>query len=314
MRHLRSAARRAALALLAGLCLGCHAGTPPPASEGDPVSERASDSERDPAAPAPFPDASTTGVPAGVVLETYDGPCTITVPTVISDVDATETCPAITIQAPNVAIERSRLPRVDATAAEVDMSYSVRVTDSEVLAGQWVGGALWGYNITAIRVDVTGGQHSFHCNDHCVVEDSWLHDQHNPDGEASHNNAFISNGGTDMLLRHNTLHCTAVLNSTGGGCTADFSLFGDFQPISHVTVKDNLFKANDSSASYCAFGGHAPGKSYPVATHVVFTDNVFERGVNGRCGVYGPVTSFQPDAEGNAWTGNTWDDGKPLEP
>ena len=59
-------------------------------------------------------------------------------------------------------------------------------------------------------MNVTGGQHSFHCADNCTVTDSWLHDQYNPSGQAYHNNAFITNGGQKMVIRHNTLHCTAL--------------------------------------------------------------------------------------------------------
>ena len=175
-------------------------------------------------------------------------------------------------------------------------------------------GAVWGYNITATRLDITGGQHSFHCADNCTVTDSWLHDQYNPSGGSYHNNAFISNGGGDMVVRHNTLHCTAILNSTDGGCTADVSLFGDFEPITRVTVDGNLLKANNSSISYCAYGGYSPAKAYKIATYVVFTNNVFERGGNRKCGVYGPVTSFQTSATGNQWSNNKWDDGTTVNP
>jgi len=218
------------------------------------------------------------------------------------------------VQATGVRIESSRVPRVESTATQTDPTFSVEVVDSEVVAGKWVGGAVWGDNLTVRRTDVTGGAYSVHCGSGCLVEDSWLHDQYNPDGEAAHNNAFLSNGGSDMVIRHNTLHCTATLNDTDGGCTSDLSLFGDFGPIRDVVVEDNLLKANSSSASYCAFLGHAPGKAYPVATGVVVTGNVFERGTNDLCGVYGPVTSFQPDAEGNVWRDNTWDDGTELVP
>lgn len=267
-------------------------------------------------APAPegHPDAESTGVPPGTELVPYAGPCTLVETVVLSGVDATGVCPAIVVQAPGVRIEASRVPRVESTATQVDPTYSVEVVDSEVVAGEWIGGAVWGSNLTVRRTEVTGGQHSMHCGTGCLVEDSWLHDQFNPDGEAAHNNAFISNGGSDMVVRHNTLHCTAELNATGGGCTADLSLFGDFEPISDVLVEDNLLKANDSSASYCAYGGDAPGKPFPEATGVVFRGNVFERGDNGMCGVYGPVTSFKADAEGNLWRDNTWDDGTELVP
>ena len=67
-----------------------------------------------------------------------------------------------------------------------------------------------------------------HCEDGCTIVDSWLHGQHNPDGGAFHTNAFLTNGGSGIVLRHNTLHCDSLLNSTDGGCTADVSLFGDF--------------------------------------------------------------------------------------
>ncbi|WP_310527834.1 hypothetical protein [Nocardioides sp.] len=226
--------------------------------------------------------------------------------------DATGACDALVIQTTGVVIDKSLVPRVESTMGDGDTS--VTITDSDVRAGRWSDGALWGYNISATRVDVTGGQHSFHCNDNCTLIDSWLHDQYNPDGQSYHNNAFISNGGTNMLVRHNTLHCTAILNSQDGGCTADVSLFGDFDPISHVQIDNNLLKANASSISYCAYGGYSPSKPFPIATYIEFTNNVFERGTNSRCGVYGPITAFQKGATGNVWTGNVWDKGGAVNP
>ena len=208
-------------------------------------------------------------------------------------------------------IEKSLVPRVQSIYGDGDSS--VTITDSDVRAGATSTGGLWGYNITARRVDVTGGQHSFHCNNNCEVTDSWLHDQHNPDGGSYHNNAFISNGGSNMLVRHNTLHCTAILNSTDGGCTADVSLFGDFDPIDNVTIDNNFLRANNSSISYCAYGGDSDSKPY-TGTNVRFTNNVFERGPNRKCGVYGPVTSFDRNAAGNVWTGNVWDSGEAVNP
>ncbi len=194
-----------------------------------------------------------------------------------------------------------------------DGGSSVTVTDSDVRGGANSTGALWGWNITARRVDVTGGQHNFHCNDNCELTDSWLHDQYNPDGGSYHNNAFISNGGKNMLLRHNTLHCTALVNATDGGCSGDLSLFGDFEPIDNVTVDNNFLRANDSSISYCFYGGNTTSKPYR-ATNVRFTNNVFERGNNRKCGIYGPVTSFDRYANGNEWSGNVWDDGGTVNP
>jgi len=214
-------------------------------------------------------------------------------------------------KAKGVVITKSKLPRIDATAAG---TYSVSVSDSTVDGGTWSDGAVWGYNITVVRSNIYGGKDSVHCADNCSVTDSWLHDQYNPAGKSYHNQAFLTNGGSNMVLRHNTLHCTPLLNSTDGGCTADVSLFGDFDPVTNVTVDNNLLKANNSSISYCAYGGYEPSKAYPIATNIKYTNNVFERGANGKCGVYGPVTSFQTGASGNIWSGNVFTDGTVIKP
>lgn len=263
-----------------------------------------------PTQPAGWPDAASTG--HNGTLLAYDGPCTLTSAVTIDSRDVKAKCDALLVQAMGVIITNSRLPRVESTYR--DGASSVTITDSTVEAGAWSDGAVWGYNIRLERSEVTGGQHSVHANDNVTVVDSWLHGQHNPAGQAYHTNAFITNGGSNMVVRGNTLHCDSILNSTDGGCTADVSLFGDFDPVTNVTVERNLLKANASSISYCAYGGHQPSKAYPVATGIVYRDNVFERGSNGRCGVYGPVTSFDPTASGNVWSGNTWDDGTPLNP
>ncbi|WP_345523248.1 hypothetical protein [Nocardioides conyzicola] len=195
-----------------------------------------------------------------------------------------------------------------------DAGSKLSITDSEVRAPGYYEGAVWGGNLTLTRVEVTGGQHSVHCQSTCTVTDSWLHGQYNDPAKSFHTNAFITNGGHGIVLRHNTLHCDSTLNSNDGGCTADVSLFGDFERVYDVLVEGNLLKANASSISYCAYGGYQPAKRFPVATQIRFVDNVFERGTNGKCGVYGPATSFQSSATGNLWTGNRFDDGTTVNP
>jgi hypothetical protein len=259
-----------------------------------------------PTPPSSWPGPDNTGVPAGTTLTPYTGPCEISSPRTLSGVDATGSCDAIVVNTKGVVIQNSAVPGV--WSIYQDGGSSVTISDSDVRAGNTSTGAIWGYNITATRVDVTGGQHSFQCNDNCVVTDSWLHDQYNPDGESYHNNAFISNGGENMVIRHNTLQCTSTLNRNDGGCTGDLSLFGDFGPIDNVTIDNNYLRANNSSISYCLYAGGNPAKPHQ-ATNVKVTNNVFERGANRKCGVYGPVTDFDRRATGNVWTGNVWEGG-----
>ena len=138
-----------------------------------------------------------------------------------------------------------------------DGDSSVTISDSDVRAGAGLDRRRSGATTSPRRrVDVTGGQHSFQCNNNCELTDSWLHDQYNPDGGSTHNNAFISNGGSTPWCCATT-RCTArpLLNSTDGGCTADVSLFGDFDPIDDVLIDNNFLRANNSSISYCAYGG-----------------------------------------------------------
>lgn len=260
-----------------------------------------------------WPGPGNTGVPVGITLARYEGPCTLTIENspasvVIDGKDATG-CGILAVRDVAVEIRDSVVPVIDRTVGDG----RVVIHDSVAQGEGWSGGVLWGSNIDATRVEVTGGQHSVHCEGHCTVSDSWLHGQEAPAGVATHNNAFISNGGTAMVLRHDTLHCSAEENADGGGCTADASLFGDFDTISDVTVDGNLFVATPSGG-YCGTFGHNPQKPYGEApTGVVVTGNVFQRGASGRCGVYGPVTSFL-EGHGNVWSANRYTDGEAITP
>lgn len=254
-----------------------------------------------------WPGPGTTGVPPGTTLTAYAGGCTVTVAG--ARIDAKRASCALIIHAPDVHITRSELVRVEVGEAPA----SVIVEDTLVDAGDWVGAAVGDRALTLRRVEVRGGQHSVQCSSRCLVEDSWLHDQSLPPDVAHHNNAFISNGGSEMVVRHNRLSCDPHDNAVDGGCTGDLSLFGDFEAISNVTVADNLFEA--TPGGYCGSFGHNPGKPFgDDPTGVVVSDNVFERGENGKCGVFGAVTSFLTAGEGNSWSNNTWADGSSVEP
>ncbi|GCD91323.1 hypothetical protein [Nocardioides sp. LS1] len=254
-----------------------------------------------------WPGPDSTGVPAGTELTPYTGPCVITEPG--TEIDAKEVACDLVVRAPGVHITNSTTRRIEIG----DPPASVVVEDTSIDAGAWVGGAVAFGSMTLRRVDVRGGQHSVQCSGTCVVEDSWLHAQSLPPDEPRHLNAFISNGGSDMVLRHNALSCDRRANAVDGGCTADLSLFGDFGPVTDVTVEDNLFLAG--RGGYCGSFGDNPEKKYGEAsTGIVVVDNVFERGPTGTCGTYGAATSFRSDGEGNRWADNTWDDGSVLTP
>jgi hypothetical protein len=215
----------------------------------------------------------------------------------------------VIVSAPGVVIRKSKV--IGTVDSDVDNA-SVTIEDSEIDGGESYRAVVGFRNVTIRRSDIHGGEHSVQCDDNCVVEDSWLHGQYVPPNGDWHLNAFISNGGTNMRLTHNTLSCDAKNTSNGGGCTADASIFGDFSPNSNFTFDRNLFVAS-TSLSYCAYGGYDPKKPYGTqVTNIVFTNNVFQRGSNGKCGYWGPVTSFNSSLPGNVWRNNVWDDGTPV--
>jgi hypothetical protein len=258
--------------------------------------------------PGGFPDAASTGVPDGVALQPWTASCDIRGDDVVIDGRRVD-CGGMLVYGRNLTIRNSivRGPVMTNAAAA-----SVTVEDSVIEAGTTSWAAVGGDNLVVRRSELTGGQHSVLCGSNCLVEDSFLHDQWNDPAAAFHNNAFISNGGRDIVVRHNTLWCTPADNGRGGGCTADLSLFGDFAPVRNVTVTGNRFRS--TAGGYCGTFGHNPSKPFgrdPAG--VAVTGNVFERGPGGRCAAYGPATSFLAVA-GNTWDGNTWDDGSPVTP
>lgn len=265
-----------------------------------------------PSQPSPgagFPNAANTGVPAGVELTDYAGPCDFRTAGQVVD-GKRVTCGGIQVYAENVTFRNSVINSAIMTSGA---GASVTVEDSNVNAGETSWGAVGGSNLTVKRSEITGGQHSVRCGSNCRVEDSYLHSQYNDPNDSYHNNAFLSNGGSGMLLRHNTVFCSPILNANDGGCTADISFFGDFEAITDVTVDANYFQATDGG--YCGTFGYNPGKPFGAnPTSIVVTNNVFERGATGRCGAFGPVTGYLETGAGNVWSNNTWVDGGTITP
>ena len=263
-----------------------------------------------------FPNASNTGVPAGTALSDYRGSCTITADGTVIDA-MTVTC-NLDIRAANVMIKRSKINGRVILDTDIAGSsrWSYTLQDSEVNGGVAQLPAVSYGNMSVIRSNVYGGETAVQCGEKasfCTVRDSWLHGQNIPAGANWHLGGFLSNGGTNVLLQHNSVICDAAPTGSDGGCTGDINLFGDFAVVSHVSVLNNLMGANTGSA-YCTFGGDVSNKPFPHANNVVYQDNVFVRGSNSKCGTYGPVSNFNVNGPGNKWINNTWQDGTPVQP
>lgn len=263
-----------------------------------------------------WPGPNNTGVPKGTTLTTYSGPCTITTDNTVID-SKTINCSPIEIQAKAVVIKNSKINgqvyiNSDDPRTQYNMNFSLTLQDSEVAAPLVQEPAVFEGALTAIRDNIHGGITSIQCGDksaQCIIQDSWLHGQLMPQGVDWHLGGFHSIGGTSYTIKHNSVICDTPVNDVGGGCSGDLVFIPYDVAISHALVEHNLMGAS-TSLSYCLYGGD---KSPMSATYMVFKDNVFNRGSNGKCGAYGPVAGYGSNT-GNQWINNTWDNGGAVAP
>lgn len=261
-----------------------------------------------------WPGPNNTGVPPGTMLTPYRGPCTITEDGTVIDAKTIE-CDLV-IMAADVEITRSSITGSVATDEE-STGYSFRIADSDVDVGDRPGTGVGSVNFVAERVHVTGGNRSMHCWHDCTIVDSYVHGQYEDGTGTSHESGMRM--GQSATIRHNAIICDAPDVPPDGGCSADLTGYGDFAPVQNNTIDRNLFGA--TTGGYCTYGGSTAGKPFSdAANHIVFTDNVWQRGTNASdhgefvCGYYGSNTGFDPGLPGNVWTGNRFDDETPVEP
>jgi hypothetical protein len=272
-----------------------------------------------------YPDASSTGVPVGTVLTTYHGPTELTkCGTVINakiiranlDVDvgnksSSPNTPCVTIVDSILIGTVNTGPDPGKLGPLVLRHVEVAPPPNSLQQG------VIGSNFYLYNVNIHGGANGgVDCAGYCGVYDSWIHDFYL--AGATHYDGIMTNGlynNTPMTIEHNTIDCDFYAQAAGatGGCSADVGLYGDFAPTSYVSVERNLFVASLAQA-YCFYGGAEQSKKFPNPTHVVVTDNTFQRGSNGKCANFGPVAYYASGAPGNDWSGNVWNDGGELSP
>jgi hypothetical protein len=245
-----------------------------------------------------------------VSLSTYTGPMTITQPNTM--IDAKIINGTLTIATTGVQIKRSKVNgRVTNEDSRVAGQTNFVLSDSEVAAPlTGVRGVTGGF-FTVLRTEITGGNSGGWCSD-CTIQDSYIHGQYNTQGEGYHESGYRMDQRTRLI--HNAIACDAVEGPNDGGCSAALTGYGDFQPVIDNLIDNNLFLPSQHAA-FCAYGGSSGGKPYSNQTRgIVFTNNVFSRGANGKCAAYGAITDFNAGLPGNRWENNRWDDGTVVNP
>ena len=248
---------------------------------------------------APFPampDATCTGVPPGVTLHGCSN--------VISVSGTYDSCLFSThlqVNANNVTITRSRvMGRVEGSTMYSD-TRNLKLVDVEINGGTTIdpnGQAAIGedgYSCLRCYVHHTG--RGANAGTNVTIQDSYFADFGSV--SSAHITAVGSNGGQHSKIIHNRLICN-VIPGRAGGCSAAFSLYGDFGPIDDWLVQNNSFASPQNG--FCTYAGSLP-KPYPHATNTRYIGNRF-----GPCPQYGAVSGWENNA-GNVWSDNRWQDG-----
>lgn len=268
-----------------------------------------------------FPNESNTGVPVGTTLTTYSGPCIITVANTV--IDSKQVNCDLDIRAQNVQITKSSVVGrvyLDDTRCST-ASFTIR--DSSVHVPYRGTRALMYCSYVAERVNLSGGGSMATCSN-CIIKDSYLHSPlEDPNGKDHNSTVRI---GHNAIIEHNTLHCEVksyASNDGSGetsGCSANQTGYShDGLPPYNSTLTKNFYFA--TNGGYCGYGGSTGPPGANLVHDVKYINNIFQRGKMGAwgwnpvayiCGGYGPITSLDLGRPGNEFTGNTWDNGKPL--
>jgi hypothetical protein len=243
-----------------------------------------------------FPDENCTGWRhTGVTLR----PCPNVITQDGTTLDSCRFGPDLEIQARDVTITRSLVEGTVYATYLTDWSLGgLRLVDVEIDGGDRVvdgrSAAIGNDDYTCLRCHIHRSERGANLGRNVHIEDSYLHDWFEAPG--AHQTAIGSNGGQDFTIIHNHLECL-----TPDGCSAALSLYEDFDSIENVLIQHNLFNTN---GSYCTYAGQN-------GTSIRYIDNIFGTKFYDRCGQYGPVTDFRPNA-GNVWRGNRYPDGSAV--
>jgi len=267
--------------------------TPSPTPTTPPVVPPASGSDNG----GGFPNASTTGVPAGVKLTRYDGDIVITKPNTV--IDGLEVHGTITVNAPGAVIKNSKIvggstPASTGLVNNVVSGASFTIEDSELVAATpstlWNG--VFGSNFTAERINVHGVVDSVRVlGGNVVVRDSWLHDttysKTDPlrNGTPTHDDTIQIQAGSGILIEGNRLedaHNAGVMISQDASRST----------LSNIVIRDNYLQGGACTINIAAT---------PKTIRPQVTANVFgPQRIYATCAITAP-TSNAPSLSGNIW-------------
>jgi len=263
-----------------------------------------------------YPDASSTGVPAGTTLKT--------VPAQVSSGPGWSFNPAgwvqvtgngatltglsipynVNIAASNVTLNDDQITSSGSTSYGVTLRHTSGVTiENSTISGL---NATTGRLMVGVK-DIYGDSTGLQVLNNNITETStgvqaeqgliqgnYIHDMGYLPGD--HINGITSNGGQSALL---TITANTIL--VNHNQTDAVSLFEDFGTQTNRVITGNLL----AGGSYSIYGGQNAGGT--PTSHITITGNRVSTIYFANGGQYGPLAGFNATGTGNTFTGNTWD-------
>jgi hypothetical protein len=178
-----------------------------------------------------FPDATNTGVPAGVTLKPSGGMTVSTAGAVIDGYNITGT---LTINASNVVVKRSKISSSSYNVIKVsDSATGVRIEDVEINCNKAAEGSNGFYGpATVLRADIQGVENGLQPESGSVIQDSWIHDL-GAAGRPHIDGIQIDGARSNITVRHNTV------DLRGWTQTAAVMIDNYFGPANNIVVDNN---------------------------------------------------------------------------
>ena len=238
--------------------------------------------------PAGWPNAATTGVPAGKVLQ-RTGDVVVTTPgTVLDGLDMG----CLTVRAANVVVRNSKVTCADARLQAVALqdARGFVMEDSEIDGANGTAEVAIGWSgYTLRRVEVRGTQDGPRLGSDVTIEDSWVHGLvRDPD---VHTDALQSTSGERIVVRHNTLDPRTPGVDDFLNAAVQLGTETGAKKLRNAVFERNYFNGGTYSVNVSC--------TADVDGSVVFRDNRFGHG-----GKYGAVIA----PAGVKLSGNTWSD------
>lgn len=241
-----------------------------------------------------FPDATNTGTTGPLTL--VQGNVTLSTAGQVYSGKDVRGC--ISVRAKNVIIRNVRITCSDWYAIGVNTGTgniwnapdaNLLIEDVEInLGGSWEIKGIGFDGYTARRVHFYGGADCAHFGRNVTIEDSFCDIPAGGPADGPHYDGFQSDGGYNIVLRHNTIRVPY-------GQTSAILMSTNTSSISNVSIVNNLA----AGGGYTIYCGTSSGG--PVLGTLVFSGNRIARTYFSRGGYWGPTTSCPGG-------GAVWDD------